>query len=164
MAGHSRTSAGLLLFRSGSAGLEVFLAHPGGPFWARRDAGAWSIPKGEPEPGEDLESAARREFHEETGLRPVGRLHALGSVRLKSGKVVHAWACRGDADPDAVHSNETSAEWPRHSGRVIRFPEVDRCAWFDLDTARQKLNPAQTAFLDRLEHLAGRDASDAPGD
>jgi predicted NUDIX family NTP pyrophosphohydrolase len=152
-------SAGLLLFRRGSAGLEVLLAHPGGPFWASRDTGAWTIPKGLAEAGEDLLSAARREFAEETGLRPDGPFLPLGDIRQKGGKVVHAWACEGDADPAALTSNLVSVEWPAGSGRRIEFPEVDRCAWFAPAEAREKLNPAQAAFVERLEVvLAGESA------
>jgi predicted NUDIX family NTP pyrophosphohydrolase len=146
----SSVSAGLLLFRRHPR-LEVFLAHPGGPFWAGKDDGAWTIPKGLVEPGEDPLEAARREFGEETGLRPVGTFLPLGSVRQKAGKVVHAWACEGDADPRSVTSNTISVEWPYESGRRVSFPEVDRCEWFDPATARAKLNPAQAAFIDRLE-------------
>ncbi len=143
-------SAGLLLFRRTPGGLEVFLAHPGGPFWAAKDAGAWSIPKGIVEEGEELLAAARREFTEETGLHPQEPFVPLGSIRQKAGKEVHAWAWEGDADPDKVHSNTMRAEWPRGSGRWLTFPEVDRCAWFDLPTARQKINAAQAELLDRL--------------
>jgi len=146
-------SAGILLFRRRSGGLEVFLAHPGGPFWAKRDPGVWSIPKGLVEPGEDPLAAARREFAEETGIHPPGPFHPLGSVKQKSRKVVHAWACEGDADPGKVHSNEVRLEWPSGSGRWLTFPEIDRCAWFDLETARRKINPAQAAFLDRLTEM-----------
>jgi predicted NUDIX family NTP pyrophosphohydrolase len=143
-------SAGLLLFRRGAGRLEVFLAHPGGPFWASRDAGVWTIPKGLIDPGEDALAAACREFAEETGVHPSGPFRPLGSVTQKAGKVVHAWACEGDADPEQVTSNDVRTEWPRGSGRWLTFPEVDRCAWFDLQTARKKINPAQAEFLDRL--------------
>ncbi|MDB5312979.1 MAG: hydrolase [Gemmataceae bacterium] len=153
MAKQSNTSAGLLLFRRTGSGLEVFLAHPGGPFWARRDAGAWTIPKGLIDPGEDPLAAARREFGEETGLHPAGPFLPLGNVRLKSRKVIHAWACEGDADPAAVTSNETRTEWPPKSGKWVTFPEIDRCAWFDPATARAKINAAQAEFLERLEAL-----------
>lgn len=146
-----RASAGLLLFRRGTSGLELFLAHPGGPFWQRRDVGAWTIPKGLAEAGEDSLAAACREFEEETGLSPQGPFIPLGSVRQKGGKVVHAWAWEGDADPATVSSNTMQTEWPRGSGRWITFPEVDRCAWFDTRVAREKINPAQAAFIDRLE-------------
>ncbi len=151
MAKSSRPSAGLLLFRRPSGGLEVFLAHPGGPFWHNRDAGAWTIPKGVAEVGEDTLAAACREFLEETGVRPVGPFLPLGSIRQKAGKIVHAWAWEGDADPDLVTSNTMQTEWPRGSGRLHTFPEVDRCAWFDPQLAREKINPAQAELIDRLE-------------
>ncbi|HMF11113.1 MAG TPA: NUDIX domain-containing protein [Gemmataceae bacterium] len=144
-------SAGLLLYRLRNGRLEVFLAHPGGPFWAKRDVGAWSIPKGLVESGEDLLDAACREFAEETGARPQGPFRPLGIVTQKGGKQVHAWACAGSADPERVESNEVRMEWPPGSGRWLTFPEIDRCEWFDLKTARQKINAAQAAFLDRLE-------------
>ena len=143
-------SAGLLLFRRGPAGLELFLAHPGGPFWAARDEGAWTIPKGLVEEGEDPLTAARREFEEETGIVPREPFLSLGSIRQKAGKTVHAWAWEGDADPAAVHSNTMRTEWPRGSGRWITFPEVDRCAWFDPATARAKINAAQAGLVGRL--------------
>ncbi|HEU4631012.1 MAG TPA: NUDIX domain-containing protein [Gemmatimonadaceae bacterium] len=146
-------SAGLLLFRRGTSGLELFLAHPGGPFWAQRDAGAWTIPKGVVDDGEDPLDAARREFEEETGIRAVPPFLPLGSIRQKAGKTVHAWAWEGDADPAAVTSNVMRAEWPRGSGRWLTFPEVDRCAWFDARTARDRINAAQVALIDRLEAL-----------
>ncbi|HEU4827928.1 MAG TPA: NUDIX domain-containing protein, partial [Gemmatimonadales bacterium] len=131
-------SAGLLLFRRTSAGTELLLAHPGGPFWARRDDGAWTIPKGVPAAGEELLDAARREFAEETGASPAGRCLPLGAIRQKAGKTVYAWAVEGDLDPGAVVSNSMKTEWPPRSGRWITFPEVDRCAWFDPETARRK--------------------------
>lgn len=147
-------SAGILLFRHRGGALEVFLAHPGGPFWANRDAGAWTIPKGVVGDGEDLLDAARRELREETGLTPSGPFIALGSIKQKAGKTVHAWACEGDADPSTVTSNETRVEWPRGSGKWHTYPEVDRCQWFSLAEAREKMNPAQAELLDRLPGLA----------
>jgi predicted NUDIX family NTP pyrophosphohydrolase len=133
----------------------VLLGHMGGPFWARKDAGAWTIPKGEPDPGEDLETTARREFAEELGLPvPAGRLHPLGEVRQSSGKVVTAWALEGDVDPDDVVPGTFELEWPPRSGRRQTFPELDRVAWFDLDTARAKVVTAQDVLLDRLEEVA----------
>ena len=144
-------SAGILLFRRAGGATEVFLAHPGGPFWKNKDAGAWSVPKGELDEGEDALAAAVRELEEETGIRLDGPFVALGEVRQKSGKRVHAWACEGDADPTLVRSNEVTVEWPRGSGRSLTFPEVDRCEWFGLAAAREKINPAQAAFIDRLE-------------
>jgi predicted NUDIX family NTP pyrophosphohydrolase len=146
-------SAGLLLFRRDSGKLELFLAHPGGPFWKTRDAGAWTIPKGLAEPGEDLIAAACREFEEETGIHPTGPYLSLGAVRQKAGKVVHAWAWEADADPARVTSNTMKAEWPRGSGRWLTFPEIDRCAWFSPELARAKINPAQAEFISRLEAL-----------
>ena len=150
------TSAGILLFRRRNGALEVFLAHPGGPFWAKRDTGAWTIPKGIVDEGEDLLDAARRELREETGLAPAGPFIPLGSVKQKAGKTVHAWACEGDADPAAVTSNETRVEWPRGSGQWHTYPEVDRCAWFSLGDARRKMNPAQSELLERLQNVVGQ--------
>ena len=125
--------------------------HPGGPFWARRDAGAWSIPKGEHDDAEDPEACARREFEEELGTPLAAReLVDLGSVRQRNGKVVRAWAAEGDLDPAGIRSNTFAMEWPPRSGRTQEFPEVDRAAWFDLEAAREKLIPAQAALLDRL--------------
>jgi predicted NUDIX family NTP pyrophosphohydrolase len=146
-------SAGLLLYRRTPIGLEVFLAHPGGPFWARRDAGAWTIPKGLVEAGEDELAAALREFEEETSSKPAGECVDLGTIRQKGGKVVHAYACEGDMDPSEVRSNLVRMEWPRGSGRMLEFPEIDRCGWFDLATARTKINEAQVELLDRLQSL-----------
>lgn len=153
MARTAQISAGLLLYRGTSPHLEVFLAHPGGPFWQARDEGVWTIPKGMIDPGEEPLDAARREFHEETGVVPVGPFFELGSIRQKGGKVVHAWAWKGDADPREVTSNTATIEWPRNSGRMLTFPEVDRCAWFDLPAARERINPAQRELLDRLQAL-----------
>ena len=147
----AKTSAGLLLYRRTAAGLELFLAHPGGPFWKGREAGAWTIPKGIAEPGEDLLAAACREFEEETGVHPTGPFVSLGVIRQKAGKLVHAWAWEGDADPARVSSNTMKTEWPRGSGRWLTFPEVDRCAWFRPEEARIKINPAQSELIDRLE-------------
>ena len=146
-------SAGLLLYRRRQGELQVFLAHPGGPFWRDRDAGAWTIPKGVVDEGEELLAAARREFMEETGIEAPGPFLPLGSVRQKAGKVVHAWAWEGDADPSAIVSNTTTSEWPPGSGRRITYPEVDRCAWFDPGAARARMNPAQAELVDRLEAL-----------
>jgi predicted NUDIX family NTP pyrophosphohydrolase len=152
-------SAGLLLFRRGAEGLELFLAHPGGPFWRERDAGAWTIPKGVVDEGEELLDAARREFEEETGIVPEEPFLPLGSVRQKAGKIVHAWAWEGDADADSIVSNSTRTEWPPGSGRWISYPEVDRCAWFAPAPARARINPAQAELIDRLEALLeGKDA------
>lgn len=144
-------SAGLLLFRRTSSGLEVFLVHPGGPFWKNKDAGAWSIPKGLLDAGEEPLAAACREFEEETSFHPQGPYIALGTVQQKTGKLIHAWAFEGDADPDQLQSNTTKIELPRGSGRWLEIPEVDRAAWFQPQVARQKINPAQSEFIGRLE-------------
>ena len=148
-------SAGLLLFRRRGMTLEVFLAHPGGPFWRSRDTGAWTIPKGLVDDGEDLLTAACREFEEETGLRPREPFVALDSVKQKSGKVVHAWAWEGDADPATIKSNTARLEMPPGSGRWITIPEIDRCEWFDLATAAVKINEAQAQFIERLPAALG---------
>ena len=148
----SAQSAGILLHRQRDGVREVLLVHPGGPFWAKRDAGAWSIPKGEHEEGDDPRACALREFEEELGVPlPAGTaLTELGSVRLRSGKRVTAFAAAGDLDADAITSNTFRMEWPPRSGVVREFPEVDRAGWFTLEEAREKLNPAQAAWLDRL--------------
>jgi predicted NUDIX family NTP pyrophosphohydrolase len=147
----AKRSAGILLYRAVRGTTEVLLVHPGGPFWARRDAGAWSVPKGEYEHGEEGRAAALREFEEETGTTlPPGDLIDLGTVKQKGGKVVSAWAAEGDLDADAIRSNTFTMEWPPRSGRTSEFPEIDRAGWFDADTARAKLVAAQAAFVDRL--------------
>jgi predicted NUDIX family NTP pyrophosphohydrolase len=148
------SSAGILLHRQGESGTEVLLVHPGGPFWARKDLGAWSIPKGELDGDEDPRECALREFAEETGTRlPDTALDDLGSIRQKSGKVVFAFAVAGELDPATLVSNTFELEWPPRSGRMQAFPEIDRAEWFGLEVAREKLNPAQAAFVDRLEEL-----------
>jgi predicted NUDIX family NTP pyrophosphohydrolase len=144
------TSSGLLLYRRAAGGLEVLLVHPGGPFWARKDAGAWSIPKGEVAAGEDLLDAAIREVREELGSTMGGRFIALAPQRQRGGKIVHAWAVEGSFDPAALVSNTFELEWPPRSGRRQAFPEVDRAAWFDLDEARVKILAGQAGFLDEL--------------
>ena len=150
----SRRSAGILLHRRRGDRLEVLLVHPGGPLWARRDDGAWSIPKGEYDEGEEPLAAARREFEEELGSAPPADDAAeLGEVRQKSGKFVRAWAIAGELDPATVVSNTFELESPPRSGRRIEVPEVDRAEWFALDAARAKINPAQVALLDRLARL-----------
>lgn len=148
-----KISAGLLLYRLHGGSFEVFLVHPGGPFWARKDAGAWSIPKGEAAAGEELLAAAQREFQEETGLGVVGDFRALAPVRQPGGKVVHAWAVAADCDPDAIRSNTFEMEWPPRSGQKREFPEVDRAAWLDLPAARIKITKGQRGLLDQLEQL-----------
>jgi predicted NUDIX family NTP pyrophosphohydrolase len=148
----SAQSAGLILYRYREGRLEVLLVHPGGPFWQKRDDGAWSIPKGEIAENEIGIDVARREFHEELGAAaPDGEPTSLGAVRQSGGKLVHAWALAGDLDVTKTTSNTFEIEWPPRSGKMQAFPEVDRSGWFDLDAARRKLLPAQCAFLDRLE-------------
>jgi predicted NUDIX family NTP pyrophosphohydrolase len=150
----ARRSAGILLYRLRRGTPEVLLVHPGGPFWARKDAGAWSIPKGEHSDDEDPRACALREFEEETGTAlPSVDLVDLGEVKLKSGKLVAAWAAEGDLKAEAIRSNTFELEWPPRSGLVRDFPEVDRAQWFGLDVARDKLNLAQVTFLERLEAL-----------
>ena len=148
-------SSGVLLYRRTGGTVEVLLGHMGGPFWARKDDGAWSIPKGEHDPAEDAEVAARREFAEELGCPvPATRLHPLGEV--KGRKLLAVWAGEGDLDAGAITSNTFELEWPPRSGRMQHFPEIDRAGWFDVDTARAKLVKAQQPFLDRLvAHLSG---------
>jgi predicted NUDIX family NTP pyrophosphohydrolase len=151
VAGPRRRSAGIVLHRAGDGGPEVLLVHPGGPFWAKKDDGAWSIPKGEYEPDEDALACALREFEEETGTRlDSDGLIELGAVVQKAGKEVTAWAARGDLDPATVRSNTFTMEWPPRSGRRQEFPEIDRAQWFTLDEARAKLVAAQVELLDRL--------------
>ena len=145
-----RRSAGLLMYRRSGGTLEVLLVHPGGPFWMKKDAGAWSIPKGEYEAGEEALAAAAREFQEETGLVARGPYTPLTPIRQQGGKVVDAWAFEGDCDADSLKSTTFSLEWPRGSGRRQEFPEVDRAGWFGLDEARRKILPAQAALLDEL--------------
>ena len=151
------TSAGLLLYRDGPDGVEVLLGHMGGPFWARKDDGAWSIPKGEHGPDDDPLAAAKREFAEELGTSvPAQEFLPLGWLRQSGAKLLTVWAAEGDLDTAAVTSNTFELEWPPRSGRIQEFPEIDRAAWFDLDTARSKLVKAQLPFLDRLAaQLAG---------
>ena len=147
----SNRSAGILLHRRRGEGLEVLLVHPGGPFWARRDEGAWSIPKGEYGAGEDPLAAARREFAEELGTpAPEGPTEDLGEIRQKGGKVVRAFALAGELDAERITSNTFRLEWPPRSGRMIDVPEVDRAAWFAMDEAGKKINPGQVELLERL--------------
>ena len=145
-----KTAAGLLLYRRRSLGVEVLLAHPGGPFWARKDLGAWTIPKGEIDPGEDPVSAARREFREEIGLDVTGPVKPLGQIKQPGGKIVLIWTAEGDFDPARLASNTFEMEWPKGSGHVRIFPEVDRAAWFDLGEARRRILPGQAPFLEAL--------------
>lgn len=146
-------SAGLLVYRRRDGALEVLLVHPGGPAWARREEGAWSIPKGEYERGEDPLRAARREFEEELGTpAPDGPVHDLGEIRQRAGKRVRAWALEGDLDVATVSSNTFPFEWPPRSGKMIEIPEIDRAEWFALDVARERVNPGQVPLLERLAH------------
>jgi predicted NUDIX family NTP pyrophosphohydrolase len=154
-----RISAGLLMYRVREKELQVLLAHPGGPFFKNKDDGAWTIPKGEIEPGEELFEAAKREFQEETGVVPVGSFLPLTPIKQKGGKIVHAWAFEGDCDPNAIVSNTFTMEWPPKSGRQMAFPEMDRAAFFSVPEAKQKIKDAQQALIDELqqaiEHTSG---------
>ena len=151
----ARLSAGLLLYRRRRGVLEVFLVHPGGPFWAGKEAGAWSIPKGEFSPGEEPLAAARREFGEETGFTAAGEFLPLNPLKQPSGKIIQAWAVAGDCDPGAIRSNTFTLEWPPRSGRRQEFPEVDRAAWFTLAGAREKISQGQAGFLEELRQILG---------
>ena len=151
----SARSAGVLAFRRTGGQLEVLLVHPGGPFWRNKDRGAWSIPKGEFGAGEDAEVAARREFAEELGTAVTTPLIGLGEIKQRGRKVVEAFAAEADLDADAIVSNEFELEWPPRSGRIGRFPEVDRAAWFGLAEARERINSAQAVLLDRLAEIIG---------
>jgi predicted NUDIX family NTP pyrophosphohydrolase len=148
-----KKSAGILLYRERSDSIEVFLVHPGGPFWIKKDEGAWSIPKGEFAEGEDPFSAAKREFGEETGVALEGEGRALNPIRQPGGKIVYAWAVCGDVDAAAVRSNTSAMEWPPRSGKTQEFPEIDRAGWFPLDVARRKILKGQAPLLDQLESL-----------
>jgi predicted NUDIX family NTP pyrophosphohydrolase len=149
----ARKSAGLLLFRRKFADLEVLLVHPGGPLWAKKDEGAWSIPKGEIDTGEDPLAAARREFEEELGSPISGKFIELAAIRQASGKVVHAWAIEADFDPATLTGGSFSMEWPPRSRRQQQFPEVDRAEWFTIADAKRKINKAQIPLLDQLSSL-----------
>jgi predicted NUDIX family NTP pyrophosphohydrolase len=149
-----KRSAGILMYRRGAQGLEVLLVHPGGPFWARKDLGAWSIPKGEYSEGDAPLAAAIREFAEETGTHPRGELRPLGELTQPGRKIVTAFALEGDFDPTTLKSNTFELEWPPKSGRRATFPEVDRAGWFSLETARTKILPGQREFITRLQEMA----------
>jgi predicted NUDIX family NTP pyrophosphohydrolase len=154
-----KQSAGLLMYRQRESKLELFLVHPGGPFWAKKDLGAWSIPKGEYAAGENPLDAARREFTEETSFTAKGDFLDLGTIKQTGGKLVSAWAVEGDCDPTALRSNLCPIEWPPRSGRQIEIPEVDRAAWFSLDEARQRILKSQTPVIDLLiKRLGGESA------
>ena len=155
MANRSKQSAGLLMYRRSARGLEVFLAHPGGPFFARKDLGAWTIPKGEPNPGEVLVACALREFEEETGMKPEGELLELGEVQQAGGKRVAAWAFEGDFGERELRCNQVEIEWPPRSGKMRSIPEIDRAEYFTVEEARAKINPAQVALLERLLERLG---------
>jgi len=148
-----KSSAGLILYRVRDNALEVLLVHPGGPFWAKKDLGAWSIPKGEVGPEEDQLAAAQREFEEELGFSPSGEFVPLGTITQKSGKVVQAWALEGDCDLSSIKSNSFVIEWPPHSGKQQSFPEVDRAAFFGIEEAKRTINPAQVELLSRLQEI-----------
>jgi predicted NUDIX family NTP pyrophosphohydrolase len=148
-----KISAGILMYRRQNGQLQVLLVHPGGPFWKNKDAGAWTIPKGEVADGEKPIETATREFEEETGSKPTGKLIELQSITQKGGKVVHAWAVEGDLDTSAVKSNTFKIEWPPKSGKVAEFPEIDRAEFFDVATAIVKINPAQASFIGELQAL-----------
>jgi predicted NUDIX family NTP pyrophosphohydrolase len=151
----AKISAGLVLYRRRAGGIEIFLVHPGGPFWAKKDAGAWSIPKGEAAPGEDLLVRARTEFAEETGFTAEGEFRPLVPVKQAGGKTVHAWAVEGDCDAGAIRSNSFTMEWPPRSGQMREFPEVDRAGWFTLAAAREKIIAGQIGLLNELERVIG---------
>src|SRR5580658_8591039 len=145
-----KRSAGLLMYRRRDSALEVFLVHPGGPFWAKKNLGAWSIPKGEYLDQEDPFEAAKREFEEETGFAPHGNFIELGDLKQPSGKLVRAWAFEGDCDPASLRSNTFQMEWPPRSGKTREFPEIDRAAFFTIEAAREKMHPAEFEFVTRL--------------
>ena len=153
-----KQSAGLMMYRGTGDAVEVFLVHPGGPYWAKKDKGAWTIPKGEYDEGEDALAAARREFEEETGFSASGEMRALGTVKQKSGKVIRAWAFAGDCDPAQMKSNTCEIEWPPRTGRHIVIPEVDAGRWFGLEEARAHIREEQRALLDALNRLVAGEA------
>ena len=148
-----KESAGIVLYRYRDSRLEIFLVHPGGPFWRNKDSGAWSIPKGEFDKGEDPLQAARREFHEETGSAVAGSFLALRPVRQAGGKVVHAWAVEGECEAESIKSNSFTMEWPPRSGQRKQFLEVDRAGWFGFSVAREKILKGQLPLLDELQRL-----------
>lgn len=151
-----KLSAGLVMYRIRDGRPEVLLVHLGGPYWAKKDRGAWFIPKGELQPGEDELAAAQREFQEETGLRPSGPFLPLGRVQHKSGKNVAAWAFEGDWDPSLLRSNTFPLEWPPRSGKIQQFPEIDRAEFFTTEAAKEKIHPAEFEFLVRLEEMLSK--------
>jgi predicted NUDIX family NTP pyrophosphohydrolase len=152
-----RVSAGLLMYRIKDGAIQVLLAHPGGPFFQKKDEGVWSIPKGEPNAEEDLLMTAQREFEEETGVEPTGPFIPLTPIKQRGGKIVHAWAFEGNCDPQAVNSNTFTMEWPPKSGRQMEFPEIDRAEFFDLAVAKRKIKAGQEALIDEMERtLTGK--------
>ena len=151
-----KISAGLLLYRTQNGALEFLLVHPGGPFWKNKDAGAWTIPKGEIGDNEEPLAAAIREFEEELGFKPTGPFTELTPIQQKGGKVVHAWAFEGNCDPTQIKSNTFSMEWPPRSGKQTEFPEVDRAEFFDFECAKTKINPAQVPFLEETQSRVGK--------
>jgi predicted NUDIX family NTP pyrophosphohydrolase len=159
----AKRSAGLLMYRRSNGELEVFLIHPGGPFWAKKDLGAWSIPKGGYEQTEPPLDAAKREFQEETGLAPQGTFVEIGEITQTSGKIVTAWAFEGDFDPTKLLSNLCQVQWPPGSGRMIECPEVDRGAWFSIAEAKQRILKSQQPLLDTLSHALNLESQAAPG-
>jgi predicted NUDIX family NTP pyrophosphohydrolase len=154
-----QVSAGLLMFRRSGSDLELFLVHPGGPFWAKKDAGAWSIPKGLVDQNEDKLAAAQREFTEETSLLASGPFIDIGPVRLKSGKLVYAWAFAGDCDPSKIKSNTFKIEWPPRSKQMKEFPEIDQARFFSVTEARKRINQSQVPFIDRLVQIVSTENS-----
>jgi len=150
-------SAGILLYKKENKTLKIFLVHPGGPFWAKKDDGAWSIPKGEFDDGEDPLGAAKREFEEETGIKISGGFLELDPIKQKSGKIVYAWAVEGDVDVSKIKSNEFEMEWPPKSGKMKTFPEIDKAAWFNLNEAKKKILEAQSSLIRELETMLKRD-------
>ena len=149
-----RVSAGLLMYRIRDGTLQVLLAHPGGPYFKNKDELAWTIPKGEVEQGEDLLETAKREFEEETGIAPTGPFISLTAIKQKGGKIVHAWAFKGDCDPGSIVSNSFAMEWPPKSGRQVEFPEIDRADFFDVAAAKRKIKAGQEALIEELERIA----------
>ena len=158
-----KISAGILMYRFPNKGIEVFLVHPGGPFWSGKDRGAWSIPKGLVGHGEESLAAALRELQEETGCRPPDRFIRLTPVQLKSGKVIEAWAAEGDCDPSSVRSNNFQMEWPPKSGRYQEFPEIDRASWFRIEEAKERINQGQVPLLKELLDLQPKQPIKAKG-
>lgn len=148
-----RVSAGLLMYRIQGGKLQVLLAHPGGPLFKNKDEDSWTIPKGEPDPGEDMLASARREFEEETGVKPIGPFTALTPIKQKGGKIVHAWAFQGDCDPAKMVSNTFTMEWPPKSGQTMEFPEIDRVDFFDLSTASRKIKAAQMPLVEECHKI-----------